>query len=106
MNTEVFTWSYVCDPDGLCYVVNLPSEKLFTSDDGYWHHNDINDKEWYQVDDDGVPDVSDAESSEHEVIHAASLLDLGSIPRPQKHDGKPIVIVQKITSSNTYFTLD
>lgn len=105
MNTEVFTWSYVCDPDGCCYVINLPQEDLHTSDDGYWHCKD-DDKEWYQVDNDGVPDVSDAESSEHDVIHAASLLDLGSVPRPQKDDEKPIVVVQKITSSNTYFTLD
>lgn len=100
-------WSYVCEIDGAgkrCYYITKTDPdllfrdrlKCWDSDEDCW---------WYEIDPNlkRVSINAEVDMDNLNTSAAALMLDLSNVPLPTETDSKPIVVIQKIDQSSTYY---
>lgn len=111
------TWIYICDPpmtskdppEGFLYIAKANPEKAVKDYFGMWDYFE-HTVWWFEVDretlrikhDDQTIDLSNEDCVRD--LAEALLMDLNGIPIPTINDNYPIVIIQKINYSQTYYT--
>lgn len=99
-------WSYVCEillGTRTYFVTKVNPDLLFKNKNECWDTNE--DCWWYEVDPTlkRVSANTDIDMDNLDVSAAALMLDLSNVPLPTETDSKPIVVIQKIDQSSTYY---
>lgn len=111
------TWIYICDPpmtskdppEGFLYIAKADPEKAVRDPFKMWGYLEHN-VWWFEVDretlrikhDDKAIDLNNKVCLRD--LADALLMDLNDVPIPTINDKYPVVIIQKIDYSQTYYT--